>query len=310
MDYKKIIADSWEFTQQNKRLIIWFGFFPAIFTTAVSLWYVFYQFFAFKNSFLFSQQDSGFLFDVIGFIWEFLKTHTSWTWWLIVLAVLFGICYFLMPTLAKASAIQYIARKRNGQEATLGTGLRHGLMAFLRLFEYHLLIKTFGFFSILIEMSFVLRNLGPDIFKILMPVFIIFIVLGLFFTLLFTFSDFYIVIDGDGVFESMKKSGRLVFMNWKHTFLITVLMLIIGVRIIIQAIMVFLIPILIVLITGYLATITLPITGILVGGFLGVIFLMVSAYLNGIVDVFSFTVWTYTFLEISAEEETSARDSQ
>lgn len=307
MDYRRLISESWKYTQSNKKLILWFGFFPALFTTTVGAGYIAYQFFAFKSSYLFSEDDKSFLHDVMSFIWEFVQQHISWTVPLIVLAVIFGIFYLLFPTLAKASAIQMIARNKNGQKAGVGTGFKFGMMSFLQLFEYHLIIKTFAFFAILIEMSFVLRNLGPIIFKFLLPIFLIFIIVSFILTLLFTFTDFYIVIDDLPVFKSMKESAKLVVMNWKHTFLITILMILIGIRIVIQVIMVFLIPLLIVLITGYIATVTLPITGIIVGSIVGVIALAVSAYLNGVVDIFSYTVWTFAFLEITSKKETSAR---
>ncbi len=309
MDYKGLIGQSWKYTQENKKLIIWLGFIPSLLTTTVGIGYIVYQFFAFKTSYLFSSgDDHGFLFDVVGYIWEFLKTHISITPFLIVFAAIFAILYFLFPTLAKAAAIQTIARNKNGQHGGVGMGLKYGIHAFLPLLEYHLLIKTFSFFSILIEMSFVLRNLPLGIFKILLPVFILFLLIGFVLTLLFTYTDFYIVVDDMGVFESMKASGKLVMTHWKYTFLITVLMIIIGIRIVIQVVMVFLIPIIIVLVTGYVATVTLPVTGVIVGGILGLVTLVVSSYLNGIVDVFSYSVWTFTFLELSNEEIVSARD--
>lgn len=309
MDYKKIIAESWEYTQKNKKLIRWYGFFPAIFTTTWSVGYITYQIFAFKNSYLFSEEDHGFLFQVINLIIDFMKAHLNWTVPLVIAAAIFALFYLLFPTLAKSSAIQMIARNRNGQPAGVGTGMRHGILSFLPLFEYHLLIKTFAFFSIIFEMSFVARNLGLGIFSMLLPIFILFIVISFILTLLFTYSDLYIVIDDDGVFTAMKKSAKLVLLHWKHTFLITVLMLLIGVRIIIQVVMVFLIPLMVILLTGYIATVALPITGIVVGAIVGFIGLIISAYLNGIVDVFSYTVWTFTFLDLTTEKELSARDS-
>lgn len=309
MDYKKIIAESWFYTQKNKSLIRWFGFLPSIFTTIVGTGYIAYQFFSFKMSYIFNEHDESFFEDVVVFIWNFAKNHLSWTVPLIIIAVFFFIFYFLFPTLAKASAIQTISRNRNGQEAGVGTGLRYGILSLLKMIEYHALIKTFGFFSILIEMSFVIRNLGQDIFWMLFPAFLLFLMISLMLTLLFTFSDFYIVIDDDGVFESMKKSGKLVLMNWKHTFLISILMIIIGIRIVIQAVLVFLIPLGIFLLSGYLATIAFPIaTGVVVGAIMGGLSLLVTAYLNGIVDIFAYTVWTYTFLELTSEKELSARD--
>lgn len=308
MDYRQIIAESWQATQNSKKLIFWFGFIPSILTTAAGVGTLTYQFFAFKNSYLFTDHEKSFLTEVVGFIWDFVNTHLSWTVPMAIVAAILAIMYLLIPTLAKASAIQAIARRRNGQKAGVGVGLRHGILSFLPLFEYHLLVKTFAFFSILVEMSFVLRNLGTELFQIFLPIFIIFIIISFLLTLLFTYADLYIVIDGIGVFDSIKKSSKLVIMHWKHTFLITLLMLLIGVRIIIQVIMVFLIPILIVLITGYIATVTLPITGVIVGGIVGLVGLIIAAYLNGIVDIFSYTVWTYTFLEVTSEKELSARD--
>lgn len=308
MNYKKVIADSWAYTQQNKKLIRWFGFAPALFTTTYGVGYIAYQFFSFKESYIFNAEDHSFFSDVIGFIWTFMAQHLSWTAPIIVIAVIFGLIFILFPTLAKASAIQMIARNRNGQKASVGTGLKFGIMSYLKLFEYHLLIKTFAFFSILGEMSFVIRNIGPSAFAFLLPVFLVFIVISFLLTLLFTYSDFFIVIDDVGIFESMKKSGKLVITHWKHTFLITILMILIGVRIVIQAIMVFLIPALIILISGYIATITLPLTGLIIGGSVGLIALVVAAYLNGIVDIFAYSVWTFTFLDLTAQEEVSARE--
>lgn len=308
MNYRQLIAQSWAYTQENKKLIRWLGFFPSIFTTTVGVGYILYQFFALKKSYIFNETDEHFLFDVVNFGWTFVTEHFSWTLPMVIFAVIFAVIYFLFPTLARAAAIQKIARNRNGQKASVGTGLRYGILSFLPLFEYHLIIKTFSFFSILIEMSFVARNLGMVIFKILFPLFLLVLIIGLILTLLFTYTDFYIVIDGTSVFESMKKSARLVIAHWKHTFLITMLMLIIGVRIIIQAVLVFLIPILVVGITGYIATIALPSTSLIIGGIFGGIGLILAAYLNGIVDIFAYTVWTFTFLSLTQERELSARD--
>lgn len=308
MDYRQLIVDSWKSAQSDKKIIFWLGFIPALLTTTVGVGTIAYQFFAFKSSYLFSEHDESFLSDVVGFIWDFIHAHVSWTFPLVIFAIIFLISYLLLPTLAKASAIQAIARKRNGQPAGVGTGIRYGIMSFLPLFEYHLLIKTFSFFSILAEMSFVLRNLGPSIFQMLVIFFIIFIFISLLLTLLFTYTDLYIVIDDLGVFKAMKESAKLVIMHWKHTFLITILMILIGIRIIIQVVMVFLIPALIILITGYIATVALPVTGIIVGGIVGFIGLILAAYLNGIVDIFSYTVWTFTFLKVTSEKELSARD--
>lgn len=309
MDYKKVIVDSWIYTQSNKRLIVWFGFIPSILTTTVGILTIAYQIFAFKKSYLFGDDEGSALKEVFTFMWDFINVHLSWTVPMIVVTAFFGVFYFLFPTLARAASLQMIARHRNGQEASIGTGMKYGIMSFLQLFEYHMIIKTFSFFSLLIEMSFVVRNLGPVLFKLLLPVFLIMIVISFALTLLFTYTDFFIVIDGRAVFDSMKASAKLVVLSWKHTFLITILMILIGIRVFIQAIMVFAIPALIIVIAGYLATVTLPVTGVIVGGIVGLVCLFLASYLNGVIDIFSYTVWTYTFLDLTSEKHLSARES-
>lgn len=308
MDYKKIIVDSWQFTQKNKKLIYWFGFLPSFLTTTVGIGYIAYQFFAFKTSYLFDDEGHSFSFQVVNTAWNFISSHASLSLPLIITAAVLAVLYFLTPTLFKASAIQAIARGKNGQPYGVGIGLKYGFMAFLPLLEYHLLIKTFSWVSMVTEASFVVRNLGMEIFKMLLPVFIIVFVLSIFLTLLFTFADLFIVVDDEKVLTSMIKSAKLVVMNWQHTLLVTILMIIIGVRIIIQAVVVLFLPLLLFIIGGYLATLTIGTTLFVVAGVVGFLGLVVASYLSGVVEIFSYCVWTYTFLQLTSQKELSARE--
>ncbi len=308
MNYKNLIAEAWESTQKERGLIIWYGFIPSILTTTFGFFYMAYQFMAFKKSHLFDNADESFMMELSKFFLNFFTNHSSWTIPIIILIIFSVVFYLLYPTLAKASAIQAISRRRNGQSAGPAVGLKYGLISFLPLFEYHLIIKTFSFFAILIEIAFALRNLPIELFELLLPVLILVLFIGLGLTLFLTFTDFYIIIDKKSVVSSMKKSSVLVWMNWRETLLITILMMIIGVRIIIQAIMVFIIPMLIIGATAYMTTVIMPSISIFLGILSGLIALVIAAYLNGIVDIFSYTVWTYSFLDLSSEKEISPRE--
>ncbi len=307
MNYKQIIAESWAYTQGNKKLIRWLGFFPALFTTTVAIATLLYQLFSFKSSYIFNEKDGSFLHDVIDFSSSFIQSHLSLTFPLVIFLLAFGLIFFLFPTLAEAAAIQIIARERNGQKSGISAGIKHGASAYLPLIEYHAMMKAFSFMFILVEMSFTIRY-SMNFFLFLMPIFLLFIIIGLVMTLLFTYAIFYIVIDGEDVFTSIKKSSSLVIMHWKHTFLITILMIIIGARIVLQVILVFLIPVLIILVTGYLSLIFAPAVSMIIGGAIGLAGLISAAYINGIVDIFSYSVWTFTFLKLTSEKEVSARD--
>lgn len=307
MNYRQIIAESWAYTQGNKKLIRWLGFFPALFTTTVSMGTLLYQLFSFKKSYIFGDENGSFLHDVISFLSTFVQEHLTLTMPLVVFLVIFLLIYLAFPTWAQAGAIQVIARDKNGQKATIGSGLRYGASAYLPLIEYHALMKTFSFMFILVEMSFAVRY-SLNLFLFLMPIFLLFLVVGLVMTLLFTYAGFYIVIDGESVFDSVRKSTSLVITNWKHTFLITILMMIIGIRIVLQVILVFLVPVLIVVVTGYLSLVIAPSISVIIGGVIGIAGLVVAAYINGVVDIFSYTVWTFTFLKLTSEQEVSARE--
>jgi len=309
MNYRQIIADSWRYTQNNKGLIYWFGFLPSILTTTVGIGYLAYQFFAFKKSFLFDNSETSFLHDVINFGWNFISLHASWSVPLVVTGIILAVLWFLVPTIAKAAAVQAIARAKNNQKSGVGIGLKYGLMAFLPLLELHLLMETFAPMSFVTEMGFVLRNLGLEVFKFLLPILVFILIISFILHLLFIYSDLYVIIDNEGVLASMRKSAKLVILNWQHTVLITILMIIIGVRIIIQAFLVFLIPAIILLTAGFLATLTLGTVVLVISGIIGLIALLLAAYLSGVVDVFSYTVWTHTFLELTSEKEMSARDN-
>ncbi len=312
MSYRTIIAEAWLYTQQNKKLIYWFGFFPSIFTTAAGVLYLTYQFFAFKKSELFahSAQSHSFLSDVVTFIFNYLNSHAEQRIPLIVTAVILGVIYLLLPTLTQASAIQIIARHRNGQEAGIGDGIKYGLLSYLPLFEYHTFAKTFGLFTIFFEAAFVLRNLGTEIFKVLLPFFLAYMAIGFVLTLLFTYADLYIIIDNEGVMSSIAKSAKIVILHWQKTFLITALMLIIGARIILQIILLIVVPGAVIIGTAYFASAgILAQVGITIGVILGILALLFAAYLGGIVEIFSYAVWTYTFLELTSEKELSARET-
>jgi len=308
MNYKKIIAESWRYTQDNKKLIRWFGVFPAFFTTMLSIGTFTYQFFAFRKSHLFSDSDESFLIEVIGFIADFMKIHLSWTIPAVIVVILFVLFNFLLPSFSTAAAIQIIARHKNNQPASITTGIRYGIKNFLEVLEYNALMKTVSFMFLFVEMAFLMRY-SFDLFLLFSPIFALFMIAGMVMSVLFTYAVFYIVIDNDSIFNSMKQSTRLVITNWKHTFLMSILMIVIGIRIVIQIILVFLIPIVIILVIGVLSNIIAPSMSVVIGGVIGAAGLLTASYLNGVVDIFSYTVWTHTFLILTQEKEISARDS-
>lgn len=307
MEYKQIIADSWKYTQENKKIVYWLGFFPSILTTCVGVGMVAYQIFAFKKSYLFDNSEISFMHEVINFGWEFISGHASLTIPLIIVSVIVFLLWTYAPTFAEAAAVQALARAKNGQKSGLGIGIKHGLLRSLPLFEWHVMLKTISPIAMATEAAFVIRNLNVEVFKLLVIPFAVATLIGLFLKLLFTYTDMYIVIDDEGIFSSLKKSIKLVILSWQETLLITILMIIIGVRVVIQAVLVFLIPAILLLLGGYIASLALNIAILIVFGVVGLGAIILAAYLGGVIDIFAYAVWTFTFLDLTSKGEVSAR---
>lgn len=307
MNYKQVIGEAWEFTQNNRKMIIWYAFFPALLTTMAGILYLGYQFLAFKSSPLFENWDQGFGYLLVTTVLQVIGDNFESTIPFIIAGGVILMLYVTIPPLCEGAIIQLVARKKNGQEVRTRDGIKHGMLSFLPLFEYSWLVRTFSLVAILSEAAFVARNLGWDALKALTPVLIIFTIVGILLTLLFTYTEFFIVIDDRKVFASIVKSCRLVITHLEATILLSILMLIIGIRILLQIFFVLLIPGIIAGSIYLFASSAYSLIGIIVGGALGLILLYIASYLSAIVHVFAATVWTFTFLEFTSEENLSAR---
>ncbi|MFA5842157.1 MAG: hypothetical protein WC882_00540 [Candidatus Gracilibacteria bacterium] len=310
MNYKAIIRDAWQLTQQNKPIMWWYAFVPELIGLVVGIGYMGYQIMSFWKSSIFREyHGESFAHEAVIFIADFFSKHSSLGILLIIVTAIVLILYLILPIFSKAALVQLIARKRNGQEVKTVDGVSYGFLHFLPLFEYHLLIKTFSMFSVLTEISFVVRNLGTGAFEILCIPYILMFLIGLLLLLLFAYADYFIIIDGAKVMQSMGASSKLVIRHWQQTILMFILMLLITIRIVFNIVLVLLIPSIIILSTGLLATFALAEVGFVVGVIIGLIGMYFAAYLGAILEVFSNSVWVFTFLQLTTNEEASARDA-
>jgi hypothetical protein len=308
MNYKQIVAEAWQFTQENKKLTIWFGAFPAFFGTVVGIGWLIYQYYAFLSSKLFQNWNKSFLFLVFSTVLDFLQSNRGIIVPLLITAIVLVACYFFVPVICQGGLIQLIARRRNGQAVPARKGFSFGLMYFLPLFEYSLFFQIVSGTSIYTVLATSLRGFGWKVLPLVTPVFILASLAVFFIAIFLTYTEFYIVIDEEKVFTSIAKSFNLVVRNLEETILLTILMLLIGIRIIIQLLFVMLIPAVVVGVVYLMALANLPNLGLLLGGILGLAGLAIASYLNGIIHVFAVAVWTFTFLKLTSEVKPHARD--
>ncbi len=310
MNYKRVIAEAWEFTQNNKKVILVYAFLPAIIETLAGIIYLGYQFYAFKSSPLYENWQHSFGYVLFVTVLDVLKHNISSIVPIIIVAVIIAILYLLLPAVCEGAIVQLVARKKNGQDVKTRHGIKYGMWSFLPLFEYSMLTRTISLAALLSLMSSVARNLGMNIFNVFIIVFILYAIMSVALTLLFTYTEFFIIIDDRKVFDSISRSCQLVITHLEETIMLTIMMLIISVRILVQIIFVLLIPAIIVASIYLFAATSVPFVGIIVGGVLGLILLYIAAYLSGTIHVFAATVWTFTFLEFTAEQAISAREKE
>ncbi|MBT6068691.1 hypothetical protein HOG48_02970 [Candidatus Peregrinibacteria bacterium] len=309
MLYKKIISDAWHFTQENKRIVKWYALFPAILTTIAGILFFVYQYMAFVTSdVLFAGVKESFLHHIMTVYINLFDTSTKIGITVTVLLAIAGLMYLFVPVLCQGALIQLIARDKHGDPVRIRNGVSHGLLSFLPLFEYGLVIRTFTFASVFGEMAFILRNFGWGWLKALMVPLGLMLCVSMLLTLFFTYSEYFIVIDKKKVFASMKASTLLVIKHWEHTLLILLLMAIIGLRILVNILIVLLIPgVIIGIVAIFVYSAALMKVGVIVGGLVGLVALYFTSYLNAVLDVWAKSIWVYSFLELTTGEEIDAR---
>ena len=306
MKYRAIIHEAWGMTQTNKKLIWAFAFVPAVLTTVVSMVYLTYQVAAFYTSPYLNPsipEDKQALTFIFNTLVASFQGNPGMTVFFLIIVALLVIAYLMVPVFTQGALIQTLARLRAGQEIPLVESVTYGFTRFLPLFEYNLAIKGFSLVSLLGDAAFAFRNLGPSVFSFLGWIFLFAIFVGLAVTLLFTFAEFYIVIDKEKVVASMIKSSGLVVRQWHHTLFMLLLMSVIILRVILNLLVALVIPALVIAPFVLFTSMTYTIIGVVVGGILALVALYFTSYFLGIFHMFVTGVWTFTFLELTAHEK-------
>ena len=151
---------------------------------------------------------------------------------------------------------------------------------------------------------------GENIFFVALPILLFVAMAGLIISFLFTYSEYYIVLRDYSLVKSIMESAILVIANLKKTILVFVLMLLIGARIVLNVLLVLLIPMMVVGVTSYLATIFLSTLGMVFIGLVGFAILIVSSYLLGLFHIFATAVWVLTFAELTERGSVSKDEGE
>lgn len=301
MNVRDIVRKAWQMTQVHLKKLIWYGFTPSFFGVIVSSVYLAYQYNAFKHSVL---SEGGMSTDVLGTaktVWSLASLHPGISVTLVVLGIIVFLGYALTPPIFRGTLIHALTkiRKYESIEGSVEVGVRH----FFPMFEFVLLIGAFSITTLFTEASFILRWWGENIFFVVLPILLFIAMAGLIISFLFTYSEYFIVLHNHNITKAVMESSILVIANLRKTFLVFVLMMLIGVRIVLNVLLVLLIPMMVVVLTSYLATVFLSTFGMIFIGLAGFAILIVSSYLLGLFHIFATAVWVLTFAALTEREE-------
>jgi hypothetical protein len=306
MRSRDIVRKAWQITQVHLKKLIWYGVVPAFFSVVVSSVYLAYQYNAFKTSPFFSESTEHDVFGTAKTVWGVISGHPTASITVLVIAIVCSLGYVITPPIFRGTLINAIMRIKNYKpiEGSVECGVRH----FFPMFEFALLVGAFSITTLFTESSFIVRWWGENIFFITLPILLFIAMVGLVISFLFTYSEYYIILEDKGLLRSIMDSTILVISNLRKTFLIFVLIILISARIILNVILILIIPMLVVILGSYFSSIFWNVVGLIFIGIIGLAILCVSSYLLGLFHIFTTAVWVLTFSFLADKEKLPIKD--
>lgn len=298
MNYPEIFKRAWAMTSENRYLRI-LGTIASLFATLIGMWRIRYI--------LPTPVGTG------SDVWHYLVTNTNAPITYAVLLVLgLGLTYllaFVFGVISEGGIISAIAKMYDQHvELNLSKTISFGIQSFLSLTEYRILTNAFhigSFITWILLARFYLRIYFPESTLIgdFMPVIVIIGILITITTIFLTYADYHLVIHKAQVIDSIKKSTTLVLFHFQETLLISVLLLLMVVRALLNMLLIFALPAIAVYIISFTQLI-LPATIALAVALTFIVILFIwSVIISGTLTVFTTAVWTISFMELEKKKE-------
>jgi hypothetical protein len=306
LDYIDVIKQAWQIIWKHKWLWL-FGFIAALGSGGGN----------FSNSLQYSS-NSGNTSSAGANVSQFMSTYLVVIILLALLFLVIGLVLMVFSIIANGALIGSAIGADAGETVGLGIGWRVGLKYFWRLLGLNLLIGLVVLVLVAIPVAIGVlaaliggsgSSLTPALFC-LIPIALIYLLAFIVFVILLgisaNYAMRYIVIDGAGVIDGLKKGFALFRLRWADTVLMYLLLGVIGFGVGV-----------VLLIPGAaigLPAIAMGITGVALksiilvaaGVFVGMLAILVMAVLNGVFVAFSSVAWTLTYLRLTSSEDKPA----
>lgn len=313
MDYGEIIRRAWNITKKYKYLWV-FGFILALFGGRGG-----YNGNNVSNSFQYTFRRGEIappvvLQQFLSRLQYFIVNNIGLIILFAIFMIILAIAGFILHIIADGGLIGSVKNIYDVEENSLKKGFKIGSHYFWRMLGKNLLIFLMVsiiilFFILLFMIPFFTLSSSSN-YRFLwftIPLFIIFIIfmipIGVFITILNDYSSRFIVIKNNRIIESIKNSFRLIFRNFKHTAIIALILFTIGIIIGIISFIIFIIIGIPAALICFLIYKSGAIAFMIFVAILEILFLiLIYAFINGIRQTLSSSVWTLTFLQLNKPE--------
>ncbi|TSC78698.1 MAG: Uncharacterized protein G01um101425_988 [Candidatus Peregrinibacteria bacterium Gr01-1014_25] len=296
MTPREIIARAWAITGHETSLRRW-GFTSSFLETLLNVKLVMYQTYFFYEYFM-SGGTPGF-FDV-----EVALYHVLPFWFFLTIVITFLVMVvieFFMPHLCLGAIIGLAAKAYRGEEVKGGLVL--GVYNFFPIFAVREIFFLARTTTTITAISLILRYIDHPLKAPSVITLILLWAVSNILRFLTSFAEEAIVIRKSHIFSAMGRSFKLFLSHLGHLMFLVLLMLVISIRVIINAIIVLLIPALVLGLGLLLATFLSMTLSVVLATITGFGLIVGASYFFAYLHVFKQTVWTITYLELSKHKD-------
>jgi len=294
MNPREIIAQAWAITLKERQLRKW-GFISALLETLLSTKLLVYQTW-FLISYL-QGNPIGFFADV-----EWLSQRLSFGWVAAIVSFFLVLIFieWIFPHFAKGAIIGLAAKSYKKEEVKGGLVL--AVYNFFPLFAIHEFFFM-GSISMVITLSSILLRYAPEMAPFGIGLMVLFFLFSNLLRFFYIMSEEGVVTRKLTIGKAMGNSFKLVISYLGHVVFLLILGFLISLRILLNAVMIFLIPGIVIGIAFLFGSFLPMPVAISIGAVLGLIIIGLTSYLFAYLEVFRQNVWTITYLELSKLKE-------
>ncbi|PIR52776.1 hypothetical protein COU76_04485 [Candidatus Peregrinibacteria bacterium CG10_big_fil_rev_8_21_14_0_10_49_10] len=295
MKPRDVIAQAWVITKKERILRKW-GFVGALLRTMLNAKLFLFQAWLIYSYFI--------LHNPIGFFTIERTLLTNLPTWLAVSIIMFFFLLlfieWLFPHFAKGAIIGLGAKAYRKEEIKGGFIL--GLYNFFPLFALHEMLFISTWTTAITLGSLALRygaGAGPIACVFIIASWAVSNIVEFF----WVFSEEAVVVKKTGIKGGIRQSFKLVISYFGHVVFLVLLLFVIALRIVVNLFMVILVPAVVLGLGFVLATFLPPAVSYSITTLAGLVLIAFASYFFAYIEVFRQTVWTITYIELSALKE-------